>query len=89
MQKVAHWCSSKTAALVLAWLLCLAARAPAEDFPNWALPMAQATETIGSIVANKNQRKFYVGMLSRNAAHNGLSVFDLGDSGRPVGKSRK
>lgn len=33
--------------------------------------MAQATETIGSIVANQNQRKLYVGMLSRNAAPNG------------------
>lgn len=47
------------------------------------------TEHVASVVANREQRKLYVGMLSRDVGRAGLWVFDLGDDGQPVGKARK
>ncbi len=67
--------------------------ARAADPGSWTLPLVgvgeTATEHVASVVASWEQRKLYVGVLSRDAGRSGLWVFDLGEDGQPVGKARK
>jgi hypothetical protein len=60
---------------------------------GWTLPLVgvgeTATENVASVVANREQRKLYVGVLSLDAGRSGLWVFDLGEDGQPTGKARK
>ena len=48
-----------------------------------------AVDPVASVLANRPQRKLYVGTLSRDEKRRGLWVFDLGEDGQPQGLPRK
>ncbi|MDB5388499.1 MAG: hypothetical protein JWM11_4145 [Planctomycetaceae bacterium] len=98
MVKVTHLlsqasrCRSMLRLLIVLATFLLPESIRSEEPAKLALPIVglgdTASEHIASIVANRPQRKLYVGVLSRDAARTGLQVFDLRDDGQFVGKPR-
>ncbi|MFM2093796.1 MAG: hypothetical protein RIS70_920, partial [Planctomycetota bacterium] len=85
---------SQVAMVCLVWLAgFFVANAAYAQQGEWRIPIVGVGPTtvdpVASVIANRAQRKMYVGTLSRDEKRSGLWVYDLNEQGQPEGTPRK